>query len=30
MPVNKEMFNKELSTYQIYHKVKLEKILKIV
>ncbi len=26
MPVKKEMLNKELSTYQIQHKVKLEKI----
>ncbi len=25
MPVNKEMLNKELSTYQIQHKVKPEK-----
>ncbi len=26
MPVNKEMLNKELNTYQIQHKVKPEKI----
>ncbi len=26
MPVNKEMFHKEVSTYQIQHKVKPEKI----
>ncbi len=26
MPFNKEMLNKELSTYQIQHKVKPEKI----
>ncbi len=26
MPVNKEMLNKEVSIYQIQHKVKLEKI----
>ncbi len=26
MPVNKEMLNKEIDTYQIRHKVKPEKI----